>query len=379
MRRARDRSESRTDRRRANRRPAPAFWNDPRTLTPAPNARPAGAGEGPPQWFRGLVNRRFGRAMLTFLAAVIGLGLIVAVSGARFASEDIGTVGVVRNGGPFDNRSVRQVLMPGQRLTWIGLFSQSPHNYPASNVTQVYEVSSDPQRGAAASRDVFSTPTKDGVQMELEGALYLRFVGETDIKTLEAFDIGPGTRKFPASGGRELYPWQGSDGFSAMLSAMVRPVLDSDVRREVAQFQCAQLVASCAIVRRVVRNNSVHTTSSIALIEQSINNTLEDDLARTLGHRYFWDIRFRITRVSLPENVQKAVDEVQAQYAQVNGARAQVLQARFQNERNELLAKTYNRSPAISTIEALKAAPPKATIIINTGGGRKPSIIAGGN
>src|SRR5207249_5912089 len=142
----------------------------------------------------------------TFLAAVIGLGLIVAVSGVRVASEDIGTVGVVRNGGPLDNRSVRQVLMPGHRLTWIGFFSQSPHNYPASNVTQVYEVSSDPQRGGAASKDVFSMPTKDGVQMNLEGALYLRFVGESDIKTLEAFDVGPGTRKFPASGGRELYP-----------------------------------------------------------------------------------------------------------------------------------------------------------------------------
>jgi hypothetical protein len=116
--------------------------------------------------------------------------------------------------------------------------------------------------------------------------------------------------------------------------------------------------------------------SSIALIEQRINDTLEPDLQRTLGHPYFWDIRFRITHVSLPDNVQKAVDEVEAKYAGVNGARAEVLQARFQNKRNELLARTYNHSPALATIEALKAAPPSATIIINTGG-KKPTILAG--
>jgi regulator of protease activity HflC (stomatin/prohibitin superfamily) len=286
---------------------------------------------------------------------------------------------VVRNGGPFDNRAIRQVLMPGQRLTWIGWFSQSPHNYPAANVTRVYRFTSVPKRVTQGTGEVLSMPTKDGVQMQLDGAVYLRFIGEKDIPTLEAFDQGPGTRKFPAAGGSELYPWQGEDGFAAMVEGLLGPVLDSDLREEVAQFQCAQLVASCAIVRRVVDQKLRQTGSSIARIEQRINDSLETDLNKTLGHRYFWDIRFRLTGVTLPSNVQDAVDEVQAQYAEVNSARAQVFQAKFQNMRNRLLAKTYDQSPALSTIEALKAAPPRATVIINTGGGnaKQPTILAG--
>src|SRR6476659_4111485 len=88
---------------------------------------------GPPLWFRQLLTRRAGRTLVTFLAAVAGLAMIVGVSGVRVASQQVGTVGVVRNGGPFDNRAIRQVLLPGQRLTWIGWYSQSPHVYPASN------------------------------------------------------------------------------------------------------------------------------------------------------------------------------------------------------------------------------------------------------
>jgi hypothetical protein len=304
--------------------------------------------------------------------------MIIGVSGVRIASQQIGTVGVVRNGGPFDNRAIREVLMPGQKLSWIGWYSQGPHSYPASNVTRIYEFGGggSSEDGAAAASSGPSMPTRDGVQMQLEGSVYLRFIGEKDINELAAFDMGPGTRKF---GPQSLYPWQGEEGFSATVAALLGPVLASDLRLQVGQFQCAQLVASCAIVREVVTEPvSRKINSSIALIEERINNSLEGDLKKTLGHLYFWDIRFRLTKVTLPKNVQDAVDAVQAQYAEVNSARAQVLQAKFQNQRNKLLAETYDRSPSVATIEALKAAPKGSTVIINTGG-KQPTILAGGS
>jgi regulator of protease activity HflC (stomatin/prohibitin superfamily) len=316
------------------------------------------------------------RRSLTALLAIVGLSLIVALSGARVATEAAGTVGVVRNGGPFDNRGVRQVLMPGQSLTWIGWYSQAPHVYPASNVTRTYEVSSDPKRGARLGSDAFSLPTKDGVQVAMQGVVYVRFIGEKDVTELEAFDVGPGTRKYPAGDGQTLYPWQGDAGFSAMLDALLRPVLDSELRREVAQFSCAQLVASCALVRRPHAGHPVRTDASIALIESRINDSLEPDLFKTLGHKWFWDVRFRVTGIALPQNVQAAIDDVQAQYAQVNGAKAQVLQAKYQNLRNRLLAQTYDASPALAMIEALKSVPKGATVIFNTSK-RQPSILAG--
>jgi regulator of protease activity HflC (stomatin/prohibitin superfamily) len=366
-------------RRHAPRRSRPASHGLPQHRLPQHQgsfATPAAQSGGPPGWFRRLLKRPLTRRLLTGFLSVVGLCLIIALSGARVATESAGTVGVVRNGGPFDNRGVRQVLMPGQKLTWIGWYSQAPHVYPASNVTRTYEVSSDPKRGARTAPDVFSLPTKDGVQVALQGVVYVRFIGEKDITELEAFDVGPGTRRFPAADGQSLYPWQGDAGFSAMLDSMLRPVLDSELRREVAQFSCAQLVASCALVRTTRGHRAPVTDSSIGLIEQGINDSLEPDLFKTLGHRWFWDVRFRVTAIALPENVQSAIDQVQAEYAQVNGAKAQVLQARYQNLRNRLLAQTYDASPALAMIEALKSVPKGATVIFNTGK-KQPSILAG--
>ena len=37
---------------------------------------------------------------------------------------------VVRNGGPFDDKQIRQVVPNGSGNTWVGFFSQA-HPYPA--------------------------------------------------------------------------------------------------------------------------------------------------------------------------------------------------------------------------------------------------------
>jgi hypothetical protein len=84
----------------------------------------------------------------------------------------------------------------------------------------------------------------------------------------------------------------------------------------------------------------------------------------------------RISRVTLPTGVQGAVDDAQAKYAAVNGARAELEQAHYQQQRNRLLGQTYNESPALANIEALKAIPPNTTLILS--GGKAPSILAGG-
>jgi len=185
------------------------------------------------------MRRRAVRRAGTFVLALIGLALIVAASGARVARENVGYVGVVRNGGPLDARTIRGVLMPGSRLTWIGLFSQQPHDYPASNVNRTYTVTSDPRRGNRSGVDVLTVPTEDGVQVGIEATIFLRFVGESDLHTLEKFDISYGTRRFAAIGGRELYPWEGDEGFYAWLDALFRPVLEFDIRKEIGRFPCA--------------------------------------------------------------------------------------------------------------------------------------------
>jgi regulator of protease activity HflC (stomatin/prohibitin superfamily) len=309
--------------------------------------------------------------------ALLCIALIVAVSGIRVARGSAGTVGVVRNGGPIDGRTIRQVIMPGQSLTYVGMFSQSPHIYPASHVTLKYTITSAALPKPRPAVDPVVLPTRDGVQVGLDAAVFLRFVGDSDIPLLEKFDKSFGTRRYPTPGGRPVYPWAGPEEFDAMLDALFKPVLENDLRKEIGSFACASLVSSCALVQSEAAPAPAPVTpsTSIAGIEQRIAASLEQDLETALGERYFLDIRFRVARVTLPATVQKAVDEAQTQFTAVNTARAELEQAKYQAKRNKLLGDSYNRSAGLTTIEALKALPSGANVIFSTGGATPPLIL----
>jgi regulator of protease activity HflC (stomatin/prohibitin superfamily) len=319
----------------------------------------------------------------TLVLALMGLCLVVMFSGMTVARQDVGHVGVVRNGGPVDKRSIRQVLRPGQKLTWTGWFSQSPHQYPASHVELLYTVTSDARRGARPGVDVVTVPTRDGVQVGVEATIFFHFVGDRDLGLLRRFDSGLGTRRFPTRNNRALYPWEGEDGFAALMDSVFRPVLENDLRREIGQFRCEQLVASCALLRRATRPLAVRSQArdtsnvNIARVEASLDRSLEDDLTRTLEAPYFWGIHFRLAAVRLPTRVQEVIDDVHAKYASVSGARAELARAHYEDARNQILAKTYQRSPALARINAIRAAPKGATIVLNEGG-KSPGLNVGG-
>ena len=324
----------------------------PPTLPPA-RRRPRRAPAAPP-WPLHRLSRQGARRTATLLLALMTLCVAFALSGVRVARQSPGYVGVVRNGGPLDDRNIRQILMPGQRLTWIGLFSESPHEYPSVRALRQLRITT------ATPADAVSVPTRDGVQVGIEGVAFFRFVGESDLDLLRRFDLTVGTRRFA---GR--YPWQDDDGFAAMADALVRPVLVNNLRREVGSFPCADLVASCTLVRHTRSRHDPNTT--IETIQDHINATLETDLTRTLSAPFFKGFRFRLVSITLPRNVQAAVDSAEAQFAGISGARAQARQARYLARRNRLLGDSYNASPALARIDAIKAAPKGATVIIGNG------------
>jgi hypothetical protein len=111
-------------------------------------------------------------------------------------------------------------------------------------------------------------------------------------------------------------------------------------------------------------------------IATRIGRSLTLDFEHTIGQPYLKDLRVRIAHVKLPSNVQRAIDTVQAKYAAVNGAVAEYRQAQYQAKRNRLLGATYNKSPALAEIDALKAIPSGSTVIVNTGG-KSPNVFAG--
>jgi regulator of protease activity HflC (stomatin/prohibitin superfamily) len=355
-----------------------AHLPSPRQRTAPDGVDPARVGKrtNPPTWALTAMRRRGVRRLATVVASLLCLVLIVAVAGVRVARGTPGRVGVVRNGGPLDTRTVRQIILPEQPLTYTGMFSQRPHIYPASHVTLKYTVTSRQTSRPQPAVDTIVLPTQDGVQVGIDAAVFLRFIGDSDIDTLKRFDLSVGTRRFATADGKLLYPWQSDEGFSGMLDALFRPVLENDLRKEVGRFPCAALVSSCSMVRSGAGKTSVDPSENISGIEERINDSLETDLQQALGRHYFYDIRFRVGRVTLPANVQQAVDDAQAAYAAVNSAQADLRQARFEARRNRLLGNTYNKSPGLATIEALKAVPPGSTVILSSGG-RTPTLLAG--
>jgi regulator of protease activity HflC (stomatin/prohibitin superfamily) len=333
---------------------------------------------GPPGWALRVMRTRRLRRFATLVLALLCIALIVLVSGVRVARGSAGTVGVVRNGGPLDARTIRQVIMPGQSLTYIGFFSQSPHIYPASHVTLKYTVTSAALPKPRPAVDTIVLPTRDGVQVGIDAAVFFRFVGESSLPRLEKFDKSYGTRRYPMPNGSQVDPWASDEAFDAMLDSLFRPVLENDLRKEIGNFACAALVSSCVLVQSEAATAApppVTPSASIAGIEKRIAASLEKDLETALGGRYFSGIRFRVGRVTLPAIVQKAVDEAQTQFTGVNTARAQLQQAKYQAQRNKLLGDTYNRSSGLTTIEALKALPNGANVIFSTGGATPPMIL----
>jgi regulator of protease activity HflC (stomatin/prohibitin superfamily) len=272
-----------------------------------------------------------------------------------------GEIGVVRNGGPLNNSRVRQIVPPASSLTWIGFFS-STHTYPAQQ--RFYTITSDASRGDRAGVDVENLPTSDGVEVGVEGTVY--FTLNTDPQTLTRFDDKYGTRRYSSRDGGFLYPWEDEEGWSAFLDQVVRPVISNDLREEIGNVPCAELQASCALVQnggnlQQVSRQAGKGNVNIAKIQSAINASLADDLNSTLGGQFIVDVRFNLAKITLPAQVQDAINRAQAAFAGVTEAQAKVQQAKAEAQANLARQQGYVACPACAQIDTLKAIPPNVT------------------
>jgi regulator of protease activity HflC (stomatin/prohibitin superfamily) len=299
-----------------------------------------------------------------FAAVVLVVSLVGVFSG--FDKTTGGEIGVVRNGGWFDNNRVRQVIQPGSGMTWTGLWSVT-HKYPAQQ--RFYTITADAGRGERPGVDVVRTPSSDGVDLGIEGTIY--FTLNLDPKTMTEFDNKFGTRQFRGIDGKLRYPYESDEGWSTFLDAIVRPVIDNDLRIQISSFRCAELVSSCALVQNgtatagnpgaaVVANGGQNNTN-IAKVQDAVNNSLPRDLREMLGGDFFEGIKFNLSRITLPQTVQDAVNKAQAAYAAVSEAQARVVQAQAEADANKKRQEGYNACPTCSQIDIVKALPPGLT------------------
>ena len=295
------------------------------------------------------------------LAIILIITAVTTLGG--FDRTNGGEVAVVRNGGLFDNRNIRQVIQPASSLTWRGLESSS-HKYPAQQ--RFYTITAVANAGDRPGVDVVRTPSSDGVDMGIEGTLYFSTLNLAP-SALRSFDDKFGTRTFTVANGHAYHAYDGDAGWSAFLDEMrIRPVIDNDLRQQISRFRCAELVSSCALVQNSGTTGAVKATGqanngNIAAVQTAINNSLGEDLKATLGGDFFEGLRFSLVRISLPDNVQSAVNKAQAAFAAVSEAQARVAQAKADAAANEERQQGYKKCPSCAVIDEMKAIPPNVT------------------
>jgi hypothetical protein len=261
-----------------------------------------------------------------------------------------------------------RLSQPGSGLTWTGFFS-STHKYPAQQ--RFYTMTADPQRGGRPGIDVMHTPSGDGVEMGIEATIY--FTVNIAPETIRLFDDKFGTRQFLGADGKLRYAWEGVDGWNTFFDAAVRPIIENDLRIQINNFRCAELVSSCALVQNgavgslqppaatATAADGVQNNSNIARVQQSINDSLPGDLRANLGGDFFQHIMFNLVRVTLPGSVQDAVNKAQTAFAAVSEAQAKVLQAQADADANKKRQEGYNACPVCAQIDLIKALPPGIT------------------
>ncbi len=299
------------------------------------------------------------------------------------SAPQAGEIGVIRNAPSaalftdwFDSHTIRGVIPNGSGSKWIGLGSDV-HYYPVDSQQRFFRLQTcfgekNTEESCQGADDVaISVPTADGVQVGIEGTFYLDTTFNNSPKglnLLKGFDAQYGTRTFPF-GAEELHAWDGTNGWKAFLGSLVEPVIANNLRQTIAGVRCEELVSSCALVQNAGSTRTVDFSSlsnHVTAVQNSLNTGLQSDLNATLTapgttDAYFGNIHFRLTKVDLPKNVQEAIDNAQASFAQVTQAQAKVKSANLEAQANEQRQHGYEHCPACAQIDTLKAIPSNVT------------------
>ena len=300
-------------------------------------------------------------AVTSVIALIVAITALTTVTGA-YAKSGQGTVAVVRNGGPFDNTTIRQVIRPNSGLQYIGLYSKV-HRYPANQ--RFYTITGDPRGGDKTGVDVEQVPTSDGVEVGIEGTIY--FTLDISDKTIRDFDTKFGTRTFTCNGS-SYYAWEGDEGWRCFLDAIARPVISNDFRATIGDFRCQELQAACALVQNNGTNANIqkvvtggNNVANFNKVQAALTSSLEQDITESLGAPFLKVDRIILAKLTLPQTLQDAILSAQAAYADITRAQATIAKARAEAEANRQRQAGYNACPVCGQIDVYKAIPPSIT------------------
>ena len=277
------------------------------------------------------------------LFTVLGLGglllaIVLLASLTSFKSVDQGHVCVVVDGGPLDDRKVSKVRQPGSGVATVGIFNHQ-RCFPANE--RQYALSADPSEAGSKTVDVVKVPTKDAVEVYIEGQF--RFTLTTDEETLKDFYRRYGSRTF---GGE--HPYDGDSGWDNFLAQAFRQPTLTATREAVGRYRCVELRNTCQYVTNAQaavsgRVREVETGQNLEKVAEEIGRTTavqvntflsgacrkpdgpDPNAAPDLGpcQTYFENVRFTLGQPHFENSVESSVTAAQTAGADAATARLQ--------------------------------------------------------
>jgi regulator of protease activity HflC (stomatin/prohibitin superfamily) len=302
------------------------------------------------------------RAALAVGVGIIAL-IVLATTVGGFKSVPPGEICVIQEGGPLDGRGVKEVRQPSSGVSFIGAFN-SQRCFPATE--RNYVLSADPNQSDREAVDFFETPSKDAVQVRIEGQALFRLSTKEDV--VETFYRRFGVRTFNG-----MHPYDGNDGWTAFLNVQFRPILENALREAIGQYRCVELNNTCAYVQEpnAVAEGKVETADNVqnlAEVQTKIAETFQADLNDTLGGPFFEGIRFRLVQVRFDPELQQSIVRATAARADVATKRLEAQQKvetaigdrRVAEQKARAIRATrsaYRDNPSQARIDGIRALP----------------------
>lgn len=300
------------------------------------------------------------------VAAVVGIVVIVVLLTNIWGSTENGFVGVLRNGGPLDNRNLIQesgappcpdgsirpeVLPSGASIQPVGLFTQV-RQYPVT--TRTWTVDAD---GGGDRVSPLRVQTSDGVTVDIEGQW--NFTLSQDPCDLGRFDSLIGSRTFPGPDGNSHAPSEGTEeAWSGFLNAFFPNATQNAGRTVMTTLRCVDIVASCNLVQNQGAAQTAASATNPQVIGQ-LQGQMKDQLQRSLdaalqGH-YLTIENFNLGVVKLTPDLQARVDASQAAFARVSEANAETQRAKAEADANGERQRGYNACATCAQIDLQRA------------------------
>lgn len=309
------------------------------------------------------MNDQNGAGFYLLTAIVVILGIFLLIGGCAAATSFKGVepadACVVKQGGPFDGRNIKEVRQPAEGPKFIGPFNKQ-QCFPASE----RQIRLTDQDQGDRDESAYRTPTLDAVNVHIDGQL--RFALNTDPATLKDFYRRYGVRTFDGK-----HPYDGDEGWVKFLRAVVIPILQTSIREVVGEYPCIELNNQCQYVQNIeaaTKGEVKQVHQNLDEIGQKIGEKFKENLKATLGGDYFDParIRFNLVRAGFDPGVQSEITASQAKRAEL--AKAQLEAQRQQREAHgkllvarenakaiQVKARSYSHNPDQADIDKIHA------------------------